>query len=376
MNRLNIILLVFLGGCQLASGADHYPFPGAPKGEARFFDECIEAQRECRWLRLTQSEGDRGFSSFDSYIFPATADIAELRLRSPCESSKKLRAEVSSASFKEIHVYESTKIDDPTFAVCELRVPSFKGTAGASGFNFIRIENAVLNSDGINQVFEFPANARNKVVLQSAADSALFLETNFTNGDSEFGYHKLTSGNASILEFESLPGEGKVIGISSKANWDGLSQLFKEKSAEPSRVSLSRTDLDEALDDYQNLNLKYNIDNENFGFTPQLEYSRVIAKGAGDCKDLTVVLMRKLAERGVRSQPVLLGIRNGRPVPPVLRNLPDRKWANHVIVYLPDFNIYVDATQPSGKYVIDHDYPWYRAIGVNLDTQKMVIVGS
>jgi hypothetical protein len=134
--------------------------------------------------------------------------------------------------------------------------------------------------------------------------------------------------------------------------------------------------LNEAISRYTKLGLIYVNDVENEGFVPTLNYSAVIGRGKGDCKDMVVVMMHELAENGIRAQPVVIGTRNGIAVPPSLRNLPDFSWPSHVLLYLPDQQKFIDPTLASGHFFVDRNYQWYGAIGVNLDTGKRVLVGQ
>lgn len=66
----------------------------------------------------------------------------------------------------------------------------------------------------------------------------------------------------------------------------------------------------------------------------------------GDCKDHVVLLEALLAAKGIESSPVLIGIWKG----PILPNVPLVGRFNHVITYLPEFNLYIDATVPFARF--------------------------
>ncbi len=68
----------------------------------------------------------------------------------------------------------------------------------------------------------------------------------------------------------------------------------------------------------------------------------VLARGAGDCKDQATLLQALLAAVGIRSEQVLLnaGEVYDLPATPVLSSL------DHVINYLPDWQLYLDASAP------------------------------
>ncbi|MDE2184915.1 MAG: DUF3857 domain-containing transglutaminase family protein, partial [Alphaproteobacteria bacterium] len=76
------------------------------------------------------------------------------------------------------------------------------------------------------------------------------------------------------------------------------------------------------------------------GFTPHLAKD-VLANRFGDCKDHTVLLEALLKAKGIASTPVLIraGIMAYK-----LSSAPSPHAFDHVITYLPEFNLYVDST--------------------------------
>ncbi len=66
----------------------------------------------------------------------------------------------------------------------------------------------------------------------------------------------------------------------------------------------------------------------------------------GDCKDHTVILEALLAAKGIASTPVLIGADGG----PTLPRIPVLGRFNHAITYLPEFDLYVDSTNPYARF--------------------------
>lgn len=66
----------------------------------------------------------------------------------------------------------------------------------------------------------------------------------------------------------------------------------------------------------------------------------------GDCKDHTVVLEALLAAKGIASTPVLIGADGG----PTLPEIPVLGRFNHAITYIPEFDLYVDSTNPYARF--------------------------
>jgi hypothetical protein len=67
---------------------------------------------------------------------------------------------------------------------------------------------------------------------------------------------------------------------------------------------------------------------------------KIIRDGYGDCKDHSIVLEALLKARGIESSFALINLGNAYKLPP----LPVLAPQNHVITYLPEFDIYLDST--------------------------------
>jgi len=73
---------------------------------------------------------------------------------------------------------------------------------------------------------------------------------------------------------------------------------------------------------------------------------RIADSQYGDCKDHTVILEALLAAKGIASTPVLIGADGG----PTLPSVPVLGRFNHAISYLPEFDLYVDSTNPYARF--------------------------
>lgn len=72
----------------------------------------------------------------------------------------------------------------------------------------------------------------------------------------------------------------------------------------------------------------------------------VLSSRYGDCKDHVVLLQAMLAARGIRSVPALINTGEMYELPPV----PVSSSFNHVILYVPDQNMYLESTTPYTLY--------------------------
>jgi transglutaminase-like putative cysteine protease len=87
---------------------------------------------------------------------------------------------------------------------------------------------------------------------------------------------------------------------------------------------------------------------EDFGsgwYIPH-DAGRVLASAKGDCKDHAVLYMALLKTMGIDARMVLIDAQNGFTV----ASVPDFTQFNHVIVWLPEFNLYVDPTAHTAPF--------------------------
>jgi transglutaminase-like putative cysteine protease len=113
-------------------------------------------------------------------------------------------------------------------------------------------------------------------------------------------------------------------------------------------IAGNRTGIDaaRAIYDWVATNIRYvavYLD-QNDGWVPHAA-SEVLEHGYGDCKDHVVIMQALLAARGIRAEPAMIDW--GRAFEP----LP--LWVtqfNHAIVYLPDFNRFVNPTNPYARF--------------------------
>ena len=66
----------------------------------------------------------------------------------------------------------------------------------------------------------------------------------------------------------------------------------------------------------------------------------------GDCKDHAVLLEALLSAKGIASSSALIGAAGG----PILPGIPLLERFNHVMTYLPEFDLYVDSTSPWSRF--------------------------
>jgi hypothetical protein len=94
------------------------------------------------------------------------------------------------------------------------------------------------------------------------------------------------------------------------------------------------------LYDWVNANVRYVAVYLAAGALEPHDAEAVLAHGWGDCKDHAVLLQALLAARGIAAEPVMINLGNHY----TLSDAPTFAQLNHLITYLPEFDLYVDST--------------------------------
>lgn len=101
-----------------------------------------------------------------------------------------------------------------------------------------------------------------------------------------------------------------------------------------------------AIYDWVTVNIRYvavYLD-QNDGWVPHAA-SEVLARGYGDCKDHVVIMQALLASRGIASEPAVIDWgKRFEPLPLWVSQF------NHAIIYLPDFDLFVNPTNPYARF--------------------------
>lgn len=100
------------------------------------------------------------------------------------------------------------------------------------------------------------------------------------------------------------------------------------------------------LYDWVSKNIRYvGIDVGASGFEPHFA-DEILEHGYGDCKDHATILEALLLAVGVPSSPVLINTAESYLLPQLAGN----NYFNHVITYVPDFDLYLDSTAQFAEF--------------------------
>ncbi len=139
-----------------------------------------------------------------------------------------------------------------------------------------------------------------------------------------------------------------------------------EIAALAAKITGDRTGLDaaRAIYDWVTVNIRYIAVylNPNDGWVPH-EAAEVLRNGYGDCKDHTVLMQALLAARGIAGQAALIEWGNRYADLPLGTPLE----FNHAIIYLPDYDLYLNPTNP---------YAPFGSLDNTLSGKRVVIASS
>ncbi|MFC5359253.1 DUF3857 domain-containing transglutaminase family protein [Azospirillum himalayense] len=152
--------------------------------------------------------------------------------------------------------------------------------------------------------------------------------------------------------------------IGSYRDWDAIGQRFYEDAASKSEptaeiraladeITRGITDRQEqarAIYDWVSKNVRYfAVLLGQGGYVPH-DAGTVLANKFGDCKDHTVLTRALLAAKGIEADFALISVFPSHREPTV----PAPEWFNHVILWLPEFNRYIDPTAGHAAFGIVH----------------------
>ena len=157
-----------------------------------------------------------------------------------------------------------------------------------------------------------------------------------------------------------------LFAVSTLSSWEEVGQLYNESAAGKSEVTAEIQRLADqitarktgraaarAIYNWVTAHIHYiavYMDSKD-EWVPH-DATTVLKNRFGDCKDYTILLQALLAAHGIASQPVLIDWSTDRLDFPIV----SVNAFNHMIIYLPDFNLYANPTQVTAPFgVLDKD---------------------
>lgn len=153
---------------------------------------------------------------------------------------------------------------------------------------------------------------------------------------------------------------GPYVAISSFANWAELGKAYLARADPKAARSDAVLKLAEeitkgAKDKRDEVRLIYDWSKRNVryvavflglgGFVPR-DVSQIIETKYGDCKDYTTLMVALLRARGIEATTALISLNNSFRLPAV----PAVGAFNHAVVYVPQFDLYLDGTSQFSRF--------------------------
>lgn len=146
-----------------------------------------------------------------------------------------------------------------------------------------------------------------------------------------------------------------------------LRRLLQNSSINRHKIELG--DIDEIVDELRS-RFPYQVTAENSGVYPQNSPDRIRQLGVADCKDYVTLLIDSLGARGIYSTAVITSLKREGPRSLVV---PDPRWSNHVIAYVPELGVYFDLAS-EGNALVNQTSAVYGKLGFRTDTGAPVII--
>ncbi len=114
----------------------------------------------------------------------------------------------------------------------------------------------------------------------------------------------------------------------------------------------------------------YQVTADNSGVYPQNSPDRIRQLGVADCKDYVTLFIDSLSAQGIYSTAVITSLKRE---PPRSLVVPDPRWSNHVVAYIPALGVYFDLAA-EGNARVSQTSAVYGKLGFRTDTGDPVII--
>lgn len=386
--------LIGLALAQVAS-AQALGFEQPSKDELGFVQSCVADEVTCSYTRTMLLKdgrfrqtavaildtGDPGLlSSYSapdamiwSHLFDCTTDSVDVA------------SVVGLTESGEVVELKSGFSNRPAYGhVCQSSVPRAvldeAIDAGARYVAIRRVTTADKRQGVLGGEISLPAAARNRHLIGSLGDAILYADSTVMTQRVVRGELK---GSVAIVDEEPSESlQNHHILYSNLASWKEYAVRYgRAESALLSRdlEAAPPANLDEAESGEtaasiaQGLaqRIKYRLVPSEVGALPLLTAREVSDRGYGDCRDMAILLIAELERRGIHAVSVVTS--TSARFPKSL-TVPDLGWANHVVVYVPDLDVYFDLTAGPGKEKVGPSSKTFGSIGFRTDTGDIVII--
>lgn len=363
------------------------------KAEAEFVSGCDREPSGCAFTRLAIHQ-DQSFSQVDRMIF--NLDASQWRALQ-ARASPLWQSRHACADLERVHV-EATLVrkDGHTFPVpvrreraglyCQLLLDSSaldKVTPGAGARLSIRMsQDGVRSGTGrVQGAVPFVEGMKTRLVVINGGDHALWTDGPVIDGARVRGP---VAGGTVVDALVGSRIEGDTLRYSTFQGWAEFAVAYglresamrtpQGQGQPPVRVEPpphGQRDRIEAVVAGISRQVRYGYNETNAGAYPRRTAADVRRSGYADCKDYSLLLIDELHQQGIEAVSVLTGL-SGRTPPSLV--VPGFEWANHVLVWIPSEQVFVDLTAGAGSEMVEPASATFGHLGFEVASGRAMVI--
>lgn len=382
-------LLILLLTTQNASGQSSI----IERDEARFVSTCTENIEDCAYSRIWV-ESKQIYTRVDHIVFHLGVDRWRTLLANestfwsltfPCESASSLSASAYiSANRTTRHPVNFARSADSGVCTASIRSADVKRSIGP-GDSVLVIRSALSKvrplSEVVNGDVAVVQGVKTRIVITNDDSRPLILDGVAVDGGL---YRGLVSGGTIIDVAPSSIVSGNRLYYSGFIGWEDFAKSYGLKEAVYARESISagapspnnvlseskQARVMRAIETVRE-KLVYRYQSLNGGPYPTRAVADIYKSGYADCKDYSLALGVELEKLGVESKSVITSLNSSQP-PSLLA--PSYSWANHVLVWIPSMNLFVDMTADRGREIVQSTSAAYGSLGFEVGAGSALII--
>lgn len=376
----------------LACGNAYALKTNAGKDERNFLSKCRDEPEGCAYTRIWIEPG-QSYSRLEALVFKTQSkywtrvlkeskDFWSSSFLCSDESSVEIRAHfvAHDGSSRPLELSKSRQGATCTTLIRSDQVSDLEIATGSELHIRILHDSITPLSGAISGHIPFKEGMANRFILSNNDQRPVSIDGLIIDGSV---YRGLVPGgtvidagsdakiNGTALYFSTLSGWSEF------ARWYGKEEDIKRRRAPATRDGTSvgieggvRERVDRVISEISG-KVNYRYESLNSGPYPRRTTNLIYESGFADCKDYALLLNEELERQGIASVSVMTGL--GAPQPPSL-TVPSYSWADHVVVWIPQVNMFIDMTAGKGHEIISPTSSAYGRLGFDVASGQPVII--
>lgn len=383
MKILARIFLAFFGSTPLLVYAKDAPFMSPGKDEISFLEKCKELTSSCFYSRILLKEDNATIRVSLNIVSPDDIRLVDGTDRNSfslpylCDRTRVLSisADIYSPTDRQSR-QASVSAGDPDTSICYHEIDKSITTSASQKRELLIVRQVTETSpifDGVLGTFHMEGGAINRHIITAAEGSPIYLDSPKMMDGS---IHRGRINGSTILDDDRRwTEESSYTFYSTIESWSQFARHYEvHQSALLTNRNLNRSnitlgEIDEIAKGLRS-QFPYLVTADNLGIHPRNSPDQITKLGVADCKDYVTLLRDILDARGIPSTTIITSLSS---TPPRSLVVPDPVWANHVIVYIPQFDAYFDLAAEEDS-LVDQTFAVYGKLGFRTDTGAPVII--